>query len=526
MQDQYTAHDLHHTLLSDRESAFRWLFERGAHFVLARENKKPLWPRWNERRPTLQQVLKHNGPIGIIPASIGATVLDADNIPSARNLTELVGRIAHIAIVRSRRPDRAHIFIRDDTSRTNGRFSAFGVTGDIRSGSGYVILWGDAPQHLVRALVRDDDTPGSILNIPQFEHWIVTRGAGARRRRGPRRERTRLTNKPNPHLMNAGATPSADHLESVPVGRRNNALFYTLRHWAYARKRGECWTDWQSMIRQCARWLNTHFPTPLPKAEVDATADSVASFCWDQLQEVVPNPYSTTSDDQARRGRASGAVRRQNSGHLSEDPEPWIALGISRSRYYEIRKAYREEHDGREPSPEDFRRQTPEEAVNQRRQAARISADRRRKARPEPHHKQPDQRRSPKSSKAEAGRKGGLASGAARRRNRGEEHPTPWTLAGKCRSAWYQSKPRTEAPAKRRARAGRNRNQGGRGHGGDGGRGAGPAGDRDKPAPAATASRLTRARSHTATKPAPTPAQRRRDAVSDLIASLQHGDPT
>lgn len=533
MQSNYTTFDCNGPSREEWEWAIQWLHAYGAHFVLAGMDKKPRWRRWNERRPTVRQILNHKGPVGVIPATVGATVLDADQIPGPTNLRELLNRLAHMAVLRSQRADRAHIFMRDDTSRTNGRFSAFGITGDIRSGSGYVILWRDAAPRLVGALIQDEGSPGSLLQIPQFEEWAISRGASARRRKGPRREKTRLNSKPNPHLMTAGSQPDRTKLKQVRKGNRNESLFLTLRLWAYGRQRGNCWTDWQGMVRQCARSLNAEFEEPLPATEVTRTADSVAEFCWDQLDEVVPREEGPGRENQARRGRISGYRRRQASGHLAKDAKPWLRLGLSRSRYYEIRKKFRDENGGREPTDREFARQTPEQAREQRRRAGKISADRRRKPRP-PEEKPTRSRHEPLGmSKRDAGYLGGQASGYARRARRCDEHRTPWKRDGVGRTQWYEIRRRTEAERNGRVRAGRNLNHGGRGHGGAGGdAGARRRGTR-KSEPSDT-----RARNQTETmistmrccpagkgmsrsrRARPTPAEQRRQDVADLITEL------
>ena len=54
----------------------------GAHLVLCRADKRPLWRGWQRRRPGADTALAHldneKGPLGIVPASLRSTALDVD----------------------------------------------------------------------------------------------------------------------------------------------------------------------------------------------------------------------------------------------------------------------------------------------------------------------------------------------------------------------------------------------------------------------------------------------------------------
>ena len=125
-----------------RRTALADLHEVGAHLILC-DGKVPLpGYQWRDRRRTVDEITSHSGQIGIRPASLGATVADLDRgeaaalpEPFASYSTPSGGR---------------HLWYGDREPRANARWNAAGAAGDIRSGAGYVIAWGPAPE-----LIRD-----------------------------------------------------------------------------------------------------------------------------------------------------------------------------------------------------------------------------------------------------------------------------------------------------------------------------------------------------------------------------------
>lgn len=57
--------------------AVAYLQNRGAHFVLC-DGKRPVWKRWQKRRPPVAVVTADPGNVGIMPASIDTSALDVD----------------------------------------------------------------------------------------------------------------------------------------------------------------------------------------------------------------------------------------------------------------------------------------------------------------------------------------------------------------------------------------------------------------------------------------------------------------
>jgi hypothetical protein len=120
---------------------------------------------------------------------------------------------------------------------------------------------------------------------------------------------------------------------------RNVSLFHHLRFYAYAQKRHFSSGDtFHAAIRAAAESFNGTFTTPLPIAEVKATAKSVAKWVWARFdvaasdqrhQERIERTH--TPEIQRLRGLKSGAVRFQGSKTAIE---PWKAEGISRATWY------------------------------------------------------------------------------------------------------------------------------------------------------------------------------------------------
>ena len=353
----------------------RYLLDRGAQFVLCRHNKHPLWKRWQRRWPTLDEILSHWGPVGVVPASIKMTVLDADIIGNSACLETMLHRFPHVAVISSSKPYRGHVWIRDEIPRTNGKFACLGVKGDVRSGSGYAILWGDGATKLAAAMKADLESPAGKLHIGQMEEWILTQGGKLKTQRNPiRRRRGRGLKQGNHYRLTAGGMPRRTFLADARIGERNDTLFETLRIWAYGRRRGDDYAEWRGLVRDCADRLNDEIPEPLPSDEVGRTADSVADFCWTRLEEVKPRGGTVDRDVQARRGRKSGQARRWNSVHLRDDPKPWLRLKISRSTYYDRLKKFRDAYPDATGRPPDwiFRRCTAEEHRQQRVEAGQL----------------------------------------------------------------------------------------------------------------------------------------------------------
>ena len=142
------------------------LHAAGGHFVLCNAAKRALFEKWEQPpRPSLAAVLSHKGRLGLIPASIGAVVVDVD-LPGAEAVAvEALGEppLRHP----SGKPGRSHLWYRAPAGEVRNRDWRFG---QIRGTNGYVILW--APSLVVAA--RDafgpesDESPAEIERLPGY----------------------------------------------------------------------------------------------------------------------------------------------------------------------------------------------------------------------------------------------------------------------------------------------------------------------------------------------------------------------
>ena len=164
-------------------AALRVLSDHGAHFVLTAPDKRPLMLGWQKTAPAFASVECHiadGGLVGVIPASIGAVVIDVDGggTQGVDAVTEALKPCVPIAISATRRVGGAHIWYRSSPNRTGNRTWQLGTAmGDIRGSAGFVILW-DAPQvadgftrHVADSQVPDLDRLPRVASS--------ARGAGA-----------------------------------------------------------------------------------------------------------------------------------------------------------------------------------------------------------------------------------------------------------------------------------------------------------------------------------------------------------
>ena len=64
---------------AERIEALEGLHKAGAHLIRCRADKCPCGP-WKDRPAKLSEIIDHGGaPVGLIPSSIGSTVVDVDH---------------------------------------------------------------------------------------------------------------------------------------------------------------------------------------------------------------------------------------------------------------------------------------------------------------------------------------------------------------------------------------------------------------------------------------------------------------
>ena len=94
-------------------SAFTALHDRGAHFVLARANKRAIATEWQTTPADLAHVERHargDGLIGVVPASLGCFVVDVDEGGKAGVETVRTALGDPVAVIATRRPSGFHVW--------------------------------------------------------------------------------------------------------------------------------------------------------------------------------------------------------------------------------------------------------------------------------------------------------------------------------------------------------------------------------------------------------------------------------
>ena len=279
-----------HQHLSTDDGVAR-LVSAGAHLVLCRPDKRPLWRGWQKRRPSADVSVAHldgaHGPIGVVPWSLHSTALDVDQGDPG----ELFDNYAPWADIKSRRG--AHYYYDDDQPRGNAKWSRHGCSGDIRGARGFLVLHQDGPERLADALDRrtygEHRLPRDLFELAGLEAVLGD---------------------PTPAPIAAesvteSAAPIQIDLERVIKGGRGVALFNQCRWWSYAQGKGDTLEAWTRRVVAYVTEQNGRFRAPITATRVQSTAWSIASwtFCGGGALD-----HGVMA--QTRRGIASGKVRR------------------------------------------------------------------------------------------------------------------------------------------------------------------------------------------------------------------------
>lgn len=307
------------------------LSSEGSHFVLlSGRTKRPLHKAWQvpANAPSLERCLAHlesGGMLGLVPASLGLTVLDYDgrNEAGLEAFKTMYPPLAHIRTQRG-----SHLYYNAETpvKNKNGiklfRYDLDHI--DIRSRNGYVVLW-DLPAvaDLVAARAFLEDTssltklPWTLLGLKAAGPWEAHRYGpeGAVRSAPAKRPRRALTYADSEEFGTTAFPDPPDSLRSVQKGGRNVAIFDAVRSLAYKLARGgedaERKGRWHRYLLDYARMCNDQLVQPLRESEIVSTAKSVATWTWEHPD--FGRFFTRTPEDQARRGRASGEARRRRN---------------------------------------------------------------------------------------------------------------------------------------------------------------------------------------------------------------------
>ena len=281
-----------HPLYPDAVNA---LHHSGAHFVLCKGDKTPLWTGYLQRRPPPEVVLTHLGPVGLVPwPGLRMTVADVDS-GDYRNLTG-----AYPTATDYPTPRGQHLLYGDVEPRGNLKFKAHGCKGDIRGARGYVVLHGEAMLKLWGAV--------TTRRPPQFpfpvQLLLFTEEELGPVQTAPVRESPLPPGRPAKEWARL-AQQAEDHLYTVQAGSRHSAHFDALRYWAY-RWQGNMGADlnaWQARVYEVSDLLHGHIPVvpsapPYSLTQARTNALSVATFMWSGRQD---RPHDHSSEAQRRR---------------------------------------------------------------------------------------------------------------------------------------------------------------------------------------------------------------------------------
>lgn len=332
--------------MAQYQDPYGFLYQRGAHFVLCYRDgtkKRPIWEQWQSRRPGPDVARGHpNGMmyrggerlVGIIPWSIQRTVIDQDG-GTPHQLT-----LFHPPelILPSDRNGRHHLYYPDDQPRGLFRWAALGASGEVVSDKGYVILYGAAVELLAEA-VAAGNVAGASFPADLFEYAGLPEPARRPRAGGP----GALSPQGAPVTGGSRAALLASYpwrdgeieLEAIYPGIRHHAIFDAVRLWAYQQRRGGDLADWIQRVKTHTTDANRRFPVPIKAYDADATAYSIATWCWGHTTAAPDH----SPEAQARRGRASGAARRRRTAERDAFIRQLAAVGLSRRRIARVVEA-------------------------------------------------------------------------------------------------------------------------------------------------------------------------------------------
>ena len=291
-------------------AALGTLHSRGARFVLCR-GKQPIWREWQSARPHYNAVRHHlagGGDLGFIPWSLRLSALDVET----GEIGQLIEAHPPITVLPSRRAGGAHLPYPDSQPRPNGKWEAYGCSGEVRSARGFLRFWPGGVEKLADALARYPDAPPSFPT-DLFEAAGISAPTVPERRHDPRL---------------APRCPDLPDLATVEPGARNNALFDVLRFWGYGQLPGPDIAEWARHVDAEAIRLNGRFPTPLPVREAQRTAWSVAAWIYSGGVHLDRRGRGGWSK-QRHRGRISGKRRRFRTSARDAEIVERVATGES-----------------------------------------------------------------------------------------------------------------------------------------------------------------------------------------------------
>ena len=258
---------------------------------------------WQKQRPALDVSIQHDGPLGIIPYSIGTSALDLDRGDWRKMPRSWVN-------YGTRRKGGRHLFYADDQARRNSTWAAEDCAGEVRGANGYLILWKDGAKRLAAAI-----TGPRQLSLFPFPAELIQEFQPGQLIQFPERP----------------LNPSRSiHLERVQVGARNDSLFDVVRKMSYQeltfyRKAGGHLRGWLRLVYEFTDDNNRRFPVPLVRDEVRAVAYSVATWVWSRGYDHSPEKQAARAIEgmrqrrEANQGRDKAIIEAVSEGRSLRD---------------------------------------------------------------------------------------------------------------------------------------------------------------------------------------------------------------
>lgn len=180
---------------------------------------------------------------------------------------------------------------------------------------------------LTKALKGDYSYSGLLVKNPTHEEWRTLLG----------RRKLYSLDDIRPHVE---LNVAVDKIAADTLGR-NDALFQTLRFWAYREfhslRRHNALTHllFHSLCDEQARVINATFTYPLPESEIRSTAKSVANYCLNKYRGTRPNAGMMNLDKslplpQRQAIAAKHTNRKRVSGTRAKMATTMLAIGLEK----------------------------------------------------------------------------------------------------------------------------------------------------------------------------------------------------
>ena len=145
------------------------LLDAGALIFPVRKNKTPAVPRgsnWKTHQFSQEDLVRHRGPLGIVPGSIGLSVIDIDATDYSDALVERIEQIGEKFCVQKTLSGGTHVAFKTAKPVCNAKWEREGVKGDFRGKDGYVVMW--EPAVWAEAVEKLDTIPDANDGFKKF----------------------------------------------------------------------------------------------------------------------------------------------------------------------------------------------------------------------------------------------------------------------------------------------------------------------------------------------------------------------